>query len=79
ILSPAIFNLLSPNSRILSFASCFNVIETDERDRQAEERIFGKVLDNPSQYPCDTSLQAAAREYLMNKNLIPSGIGWQII
>ncbi|MEG0878489.1 MAG: acyltransferase domain-containing protein [Oscillospiraceae bacterium] len=79
LLSPALFKLLPPNSRILSFASCFNVIETDESDRQAEERIFGKVLDNPLQYPCDTSLQAAAREYLISKNLIPSGFGWQII
>lgn len=79
LLSPALPQLLPPSSRILSFSRQFSFLEADENDRQAEERIFGGIKANPQQYQENTSLQNAAKAYLLTGKSIPLGAGWQLV
>lgn len=77
LLSPALKPLLSPDSRILAFQSEFTIACLDEQSRQAEERIFGKLQDDPSLYPAQTSLQRRAREALSGGQTLPAAFGWK--
>lgn len=48
-------------------------------DRQAEERIFGgELLDDPGEYPGDTTLQKKAKERLLQGKKIPGARGIRI-
>ncbi len=75
LLSPALDGLLPAFSRIRQFASEYRIYWVDETSRQAEERIFGFVLDRPSLYPEQTALQKAAREHLLRGGSLPAGYG----
>ena len=43
--------------------------------RQAEERVFGALLDDPSAYPGNTRLQRPLRDYLQQGGRVGVGIG----
>lgn len=76
LLSPQLRTLLDENSRIAAFARRFEIISTDYSSRQAEERLFGVVCDDPSSY-CNlaTSLQNRARTFLIDGGRLPSSEG----
>lgn len=76
LLSPALKPLLSPASRILAFQSEYTIACLDEKSRQAEERIFGKLQADPALYPATTSLQHHAREALLSGKTLPAACGW---
>lgn len=78
LLSPELNGLLPQGSRILQFASNFKILSTDSESCQAQERIFGKVCDNPADYPAQTSLQTAAKKHLLSGGKIPSAQGYFI-
>lgn len=75
LLSPALKELLPEGSGILAFQSDFTLLSTNPESRQAEERIYGPILDDPSGYPEDTTLRRNAKAWLMAGKKIPSGYG----
>ena len=77
LLSPALKELLPETSGILAFQSDFTLLSTNDKSRQAEERIYGhgNMLDDPSGYPEDTTLRRNAKAWLMAGKKIPSGYG----
>lgn len=75
LLSPNLHQLLPQGSHILQFQARFKNIEFFPNDRQAEERIFGKPLNDPAQYPEQTSLQQKAKQYLLQGNKIGTALG----
>lgn len=75
LLSPVLDELLPPQSRILAFQREFRIIQIDGTSRQAEERIFGRILEDPGLYPEQTSLQRAAKARLLRGGQIPSARG----
>ncbi len=74
LVSPKLRDILPETSRIVQFQSLFRVYAiTDER--QAEERVFGRILDDPAEYPEDSSLQRSLRRYLLDGGQIGMGCG----
>ena len=79
LLSDELSSLLDDSSRIKAFSSLFTKVSSDYGRRQAEERIFGHLEDNPENYEAETSLAAKAREYLMKGGKLPVTSGFLII
>ena len=77
LLAPELADVLPPSSNILQFQKFFHIISTHP-SRQAEERIFGCVLEDPALYPEQTSLQRNAKAYLMAGHTLGSGYGVRI-
>lgn len=74
LLSPALEELLDENSNIRQFKNRFEIYETRPY-RQAEERVFGKIQDDPADYPEETSLQRAMKQYLISGGKVDMGCG----
>lgn len=74
LLSPALQDLLPQESNILRFQKMFNIYAT-RKNRQAEERVFGCVKENPAEYPQNTLLQWKMKEYLQAGKHIDAGLG----
>lgn len=75
LLSPALEQLLSPTSNILAFQREYRIVRLLPESRQAEERIFGEILDEPENYPEETSLQKAAKRHLLSGEKLASAFG----
>ena len=75
LLSPDLKELLSAHSRIIQFQNLFTVYKTDNEERQAEERVFGFLSDDPNKYPESTSLQKAVKKYMLDGNEVMMGAG----
>lgn len=77
LLYPGLDEVLSETSNIREFRHHFKVLQVDYREREAEWRVFGKVLKNVVEYPEETSLQRRVKEYLLaGKSL---GNGWAVL
>lgn len=74
LLSPQLQELLPSDSRILQFQRLFLGYGTCD-ERQAEERVFGQVQDDPGAYPEDTSLQRKMKQYLLSGRPVQVGMG----
>lgn len=77
LLYPDLSDVLSEHSNIREFARHFKVLRTDFNEREAEWRIFGKVLKNVIDYPETTGLQRNAKKYLLEGNCL--GNGWAVL
>ena len=75
LLSPDLKALLPGHSRIIQFQNLFTVYKTDNEERQAEERVFGFLSDDPSQYPESTFLQKAVKQYMLDGKVVEMGAG----
>ena len=75
LLSPDLKNLLPEHSRIIQFQNLFTVYKTDNEERQAEERVFGFLSDDPGKYPETTSLQRSVKEYMLAGKTVMMGAG----
>lgn len=75
LLYPGLKEILKPDSNIIQFQNMFTVYETDENDRQAEERIFINLSDKPDTYPENTGLQRNAKAYLISGKKLGVGLG----
>ncbi len=64
LMAPSLKGMLPPESRILQFQAMFDVVAESPR-RQAEERVFGFLADDPTTYPENTSLQRALKAHLL--------------
>lgn len=74
LLSPGLKELLPDRSRILQFQNLFTVYGEDD-ERQAEERVFGYVTDDVSDYPENTSLQRTLKQALLEGKNLGMGMG----
>jgi len=74
LLSPELKKLLPSESNIVKFQSLFCVYQTDD-GRQAEERVFVKICQNPSAYPECTILQKRMKAHLLKGHAIGMGSG----
>lgn len=77
ILYPGLDTLLSEKSNIREFRKHFKVLQVDYKEREAEWRIFGKVLKNIVEYPEDTFLQKKVKDYLLQGKCL--GNGWGVL
>lgn len=78
LLAPELNDLLPSSSRILQFQRLFHVYAHNDA-HQAEERVFGSVLDDPALYPAHTSLQKALKAYLLSGGKVGAGAGVRIL
>ncbi|ERL65180.1 hypothetical protein L248_2855 [Schleiferilactobacillus shenzhenensis LY-73] len=76
LLAPALQQLLPATSHIIQFQERFSNVAFFPDDRQAEERIFGGLRDDPGQYPTHTELQRTARRYLLSGQKIGTALGF---
>lgn len=77
LLYPGLDEVLSEKSNIREFREHFRVLQVDYKEREAEWRVFGKVLKNVVEYPEDTSLQKRVKEYLLGGKCL--GNGWGVM
>lgn len=75
LLSPKLKGILTDTSNIIQFQNQFYVYN-EISARQAEERVFGELLDKPEEYPENTSLQKKLKEYLQQEKKIGMGCGF---
>ncbi|MDQ0091349.1 hypothetical protein J2T12_004786 [Paenibacillus anaericanus] len=75
MLFPNLSEVLQPSSNIMKFQKKFFIYQVDHEARQAEERIFNKVISDPAEYEEQSSLQRNAKSYLMAGNKLGSGYG----
>lgn len=78
LLYPGLDKILKAESNILRFQSLFYIYEVDEASKEAEQRIFNQVKEDPSEYGEATSLQRTARAFLINGGNLGSGCGMYI-
>ena len=78
LLSPQLKELLQEDSRILQFQNLFSVYEVDQ-ERQAEERVFGYIEENPDAYPERTSLQKKMKASILAGKSFGMGRGIRVI
>ena len=75
LLSPALKELLPADSNIIRFQDLFRIVKVHYAFPQAEQRIFGDILEDKSRYPEDTSLRRKAKRYFQEGNDPGIGIG----
>ena len=75
LMSPHLREMLPSDSNIIRFQEMFEVVKVHYDYPQAEQRIFGDVLEDKERYPEDTSLRRAAKQYLISGKDIGIGIG----
>ncbi len=79
LLSSQLSALLDDTSRIKVFSSRFTRLSDDMTRRQAEERIFGCLKDDPMEYDVRSSLAKKARAFLMEGGILPVTTGYFIL
>lgn len=76
LLSPNLKEVLPENSNILRFQRMFEVTKVHYAFPQAEQRIFGDILEDKTSYPEDTSLRRNAKAYILSGKDLGIGIGF---
>lgn len=77
LLSPVLLELLEAESNIIRFQKRFQVLGVNEKACQAEERVFGEILDDKHLYPENTALQRSLKRCLLNGR--NPGVGYGIL
>lgn len=67
--------ILPENSNIREFQKQFQILSQDYETREAEERIFGMVQEEPEKYQENTRLQISAKEFLLSGRQLGNGFG----
>lgn len=75
LLHKSLKEILGSNSNILNFANLFEIIENDNDQKQAMERVFGAESDDLKYLPEHTSLQRKLKSHLQGGNSIGMGLG----
>ncbi len=65
LLNPLLHELLPPGSNILAFQGKYTILSHHPGNRQMEQRVFGTLMDNPSDYPDDNRLRRHLRKALL--------------
>ncbi len=66
LLSPALDNLLDPNSRILRLKNCFKIVHWDKENTEFLQWVYGRIDIPYESLPEKTSLQKNLKRYLLN-------------
>ena len=77
LLYPSLDEVLSETSNIREFRRHFKVLQVDYKEREAEWRVFGKVLKNVVEYSEETGLQRRVKAYLLEGKSL--GNGWAVL
>lgn len=75
LLSPNIFDCLSPTSKIIEFSDCFERYPIESNGKELMPFLFGKSPENYAELPADTSLQRRVKELYLNGGFIYAGAG----
>ncbi|WP_372630836.1 hypothetical protein [Cohnella sp.] len=75
LLYPGLADIRPPDSNIVKFQRFFHVYDVDPSTREAEQRIFIRTSDDPSDYEAGTSLQRSAKAYLASGRKLGTGSG----
>lgn len=75
LLSPALDKLLCPQSNIIKFRKCFDIIRWDKTQTDFLQWVYGKVDIEYDSLPERTSLQKNMKNYLIAGGLIGSAFG----
>lgn len=75
LLSPNLKLVLNEDSNIIKFQNRFYIYKNIYSYRQAEERIFGTILENVDKYPEETSLQKKVKKYIKVNGDLGIGLG----
>lgn len=67
---------MDENSNIIHFQSFFKITMSSPDDSQAIERIFGRKEKDALCYPQKTSLQKAAKNYILSGGRLGKGFGY---
>lgn len=78
LLYPQLHEILDADSNILHFQKQFEIYHVDDESRQAEERIFTRISEDPNDYAEGSSLQRSAKAYLLEGHKLGSGYGIRI-
>lgn len=75
LLSPALDELLSPQSKILAFKRCFEITDWDKSSTAAIHWVYGKQFADYNELPENTSLQRNMKAYLLKDGAVGSASG----
>lgn len=75
LLSPVLKEFLPENSNIIKFQNLFEIIRVYHDYPQAERRIFQDIREDKENYPERSSLQKAAKRYILKGNDLGIGVG----
>lgn len=73
--SPALLDLLEPDSNIRAFQNRFEIVDVTYPFPLAEHRVWGIVQQDKSLYSEDTSLRRNLKRYLLDGGHIGMGLG----
>lgn len=76
LLSPHLKEVLPETSNIIRFQKLFEITDVGYQYPQAEQRIFGEILEDKRQYPENTTLQKRAKEYVLSGKDLGIGVGF---
>lgn len=75
LLFPKLKEFLPAESNIIKFQNLFEVVKVHYDYPQGEERIFLDVREDKENYPENSTLQRAAKRYLLEGNDLGIGVG----
>lgn len=75
LLSPELKKLLPEGSHILNFQSRFQILKTDDSDREFIRWVFQTESSSISDFPENSTLQKNIKRHLLNGGTIGSGYG----
>ncbi|MGN1266502.1 MAG: acyltransferase domain-containing protein [Dorea sp.] len=76
LLTPILKEFLPETSNIIRFQNMFEVTKVHYSFPQAEQRIFEDIREDKENYPEDTLLRRATKEYFVQGNDMGIGIGF---
>ncbi|MCI9619975.1 MAG: DUF5596 domain-containing protein [Dorea sp.] len=76
LLSPHLKEVLPETSNIIRFQKLFEITDVGYQYPQAEQRIFGEILEDKRQYSENTTLQKRAKEYVLSGRDLGIGVGF---
>lgn len=75
ILDPILKTIMDDTSNMIRFQNRFQIHHVIAESHQAEERVFGRVLEQKEQYPEKTSLQKKMKRLLLEGKQVGEGYG----
>lgn len=75
LLSPALDELLPPQSNIVKFKNCFDIVSWNKTEKDFLQWVFGRIDTEYDKLPEKTSLQRNMKEYLINGGSVGSAFG----
>ena len=75
MLYPGLAAVMKETANTILFQKRFLIYETEEEERDAEKRIFQKVMDNPEDYPADTPFRQRVRTWLIQGHKLGNASG----